>query len=505
LIPVADENNELMNPTVVDLNSDGVAEVVFGTKQGALVAFEQINSEATVSTSDEFNTVYPGLYSAPKFADFDNDGDMDLVVGNSDGFVMYYENQGTATEPEFVWVDANNPFSGIDAGTRAVPNVVDFDNDGDLDVVITNNAGQLKLIQNIGSAHLPHFEILSQSTDLIETLIPGIELNLAFRDIDHDGDIDVYVGNEYGEIFGFNNTSASSVMSFAHDASLNYFSGMAFEQGAYPMVFDHGNDRDEDLWVYTGNGALYFYENTAGYLVNVQSDDQSVGISVKLSSAVESEGGKLVTITPDVETESNATLSYLWEQLSGTSVELTSVTDKMLSFVAPLLDKQETLSFEFTVSTTTGFVKKSVDVIVMPNNVIIDISVPAKLTVNEGADTQIEATIEHNSEDAITVVWTQVSGPSVEITNANNASMNFVAPTVDTDTALEFKIEVTIGDTSVHEQVIVVVKSIQDNTSNETDSPSEETETASKTEAAVIPAWILMLLSMLVLMRVRKS
>jgi hypothetical protein len=191
--------------------------------------------------------------------------------------------------------------------------------------------------------------------------------------------------------------------------------------------------------------------------------------------------------------------------LSGTPVELTGKTDKTLSFVAPLLDTQETLSFELTVSSTTGFVKKSVDVIVMPNNVIIDISVPAKLTVNEGADTQIEATIEHNSEDAITVVWTQVSGPSVEITNANNASMNFVAPTVDTDTALEFKIEVTIGDTSVHEQVIVVVKSIQDNTSNETGSPSEETETASKTEAAVIPAWILMLLSMLVLMRVRKS
>lgn len=505
LIPVADENNELMNPTVVDLNSDGVAEVVFGTKQGALVAFEQINGEAIVSTSDEFNTVYPGLYSAPKFADFDNDGDMDLVVGNSDGFVMYYENQGTSTEPEFVWVDANNPFSGIDAGTRAVPNVVDFDNDGDLDVVIINNAGQLKLVQNIGSAHLPHFEILSQSTDLIETLIPGFELNLAFRDIDHDGDIDVYVGNEYGEIFGFNNTSASSVMSFAHDVNLNYFSGMAFEQGAYPMVFDHGSDRDEDLWVYTGNGALYFYENTAGYLVNVQSDEQSAGISVKLSSAVESEGGKQVTITPEVENESNATLTYLWEQLSGTSVELTGKTDKTLSFVAPLLDTQETLSFQLTVSSTTGFVKKSVDVIVMPNNVIIDISVPAKLTVNEGADTQIEATIEHNSEDALTVVWTQVSGPSVEITNANNASMNFVAPTVDTDTALEFKIEVTIGDTSVHEQVIVVVKSIQDNTSNETYSPSEETETASKTEAAVIPAWILMLLSMLVLMRVRKS
>ena len=60
-------------------------------------------------------------------------GDLDLLVGNYDGELIYVENTGTSTAPVFVQrTGGANPFDAIDAGWRTAPALGDLDNDGTL-------------------------------------------------------------------------------------------------------------------------------------------------------------------------------------------------------------------------------------------------------------------------------------------------------------------------------------------------------------------------------------
>ena len=87
--------------------------------------------------ANPFNGVDVGLRSAPTFADLDGDGDLDAVVGETYGTLLYFRNTGTATAPVFVeQTGADNPFNGVDVGTVSSPTFADLDGDGDLDAVV---------------------------------------------------------------------------------------------------------------------------------------------------------------------------------------------------------------------------------------------------------------------------------------------------------------------------------------------------------------------------------
>ena len=58
-------------------------------------------------------------------------GDLDIVLGENQGDLNYFENTGTSTAPAFVQrTGSANPFDGIYVGLRSAPALADFDNDG---------------------------------------------------------------------------------------------------------------------------------------------------------------------------------------------------------------------------------------------------------------------------------------------------------------------------------------------------------------------------------------
>ena len=60
-------------------------------------------------------------------------GDLDLVVGEFYGKLIYMENTGTSTAPVFVQrTGSANPFNGIDVGYNSAPALGDLDGDGTL-------------------------------------------------------------------------------------------------------------------------------------------------------------------------------------------------------------------------------------------------------------------------------------------------------------------------------------------------------------------------------------
>ena len=80
-------------------------------------------------------------FSVPTFCDIDQDGLLDLIVGNQDGKLAHYR-QNAAASSDFTLV--TNFFNEIDAGEFATPWFIDLDQDGLLDLMIGGQHGNIR-------------------------------------------------------------------------------------------------------------------------------------------------------------------------------------------------------------------------------------------------------------------------------------------------------------------------------------------------------------------------
>lgn len=186
-----------------DLDDDGDLDALVGTGAGTMRAFENTGSGAAANYAEVTGDMNPldglttGANAAPTFVDLDNDGDLDMVAGAGDGTIRAFENVGNEFDSEYAeLVGGSNPFNGIDVGDNASISFADVDNDGDLDAVIGSDAGGARSFENTGSDTAPVFVEVTGVNNPLDAVATGTATRVALVDIDGDGDFDAFVGDD---------------------------------------------------------------------------------------------------------------------------------------------------------------------------------------------------------------------------------------------------------------------------------------------------------------------
>lgn len=232
-------------------------------------------------------------WPSPNFADFDGDADLDLICGEFlDGFT-WFENTGQRTKPMYA---AGRKLNGPE-GYRLrmelqmiTPTAIDWDDDGDIDLVVGDEDGRVALVENTGQFDqgAPVFRLPSYFEQQPDTLKFGALATPFVCDWDRDGDDDILCGNTAGQIGWFENEGAGTDGLPKWSAPLMVWQRvMAGRSGSVQgpceanwgyttfSVADWDSDNDLDILYNSILGKIGLLRNEQGSLVKETLDNDS--------------------------------------------------------------------------------------------------------------------------------------------------------------------------------------------------------------------------------------
>ena len=219
------------------------------------------------------------IFPAPFYVDVTNDGFKDLLIStnlqnNSENHESswLYENIGTNNNPDFNFIKKDFlQSSGIDLGEGAHPTLYDYNNDGLLDLFVGNYGyhdingtpiSKIAHFENIGTNNNPVFALITEDFQNISNInlnttlnIPALNLHPSFGDLNGDGQDDLIIGDADGKIHLFINSNGNFLISNPNLSNIDvgYF--------ATPQIFDVNNDGLNDLIIGNKSGTIYYFEN----------------------------------------------------------------------------------------------------------------------------------------------------------------------------------------------------------------------------------------------------
>ena len=154
--------------------------------------------------------------------------------------------------------------------------------------------------------------------------------------------------------------------------------------------------------------------------------------------------------------------TYRWEQVEGYPVSISNADQASASFVAPEVTGSEVLMFRLTaIDDKDSTATDEVVIIAMEPNQPPDAQAGLDQTVAGGDKVRLRGSASDLDGTVETYRWEQVDGPSVSISNADQASASFVAPEVATGSeVLTFRL-MAVDDrdaTSTDDVVVTIAK-----------------------------------------------
>ena len=258
-------------PSFIDIDNDNDNDLFVTTLSGAygyqltnnFMFYENVDNDYLLQTYNYIDTIDLLSDINPKFVDIDFDGDLDLFIGtNYDptsfpwiGKIVFYENIGVDSDNNPVWELHSNNFLNMDIGNNLFPEFIDIDHDDDLDLFVGNYNGIIHYFENIGTVYNKDFEYHGTIEDID---IQGYSTP-EFIDIDDDDDYDLLLGCIDGSIYFYENIGDK--YSFNFDLQSSNYNNINVDSRTTILSVDMDLDNDKDLLIGSGNSNIFYFNN----------------------------------------------------------------------------------------------------------------------------------------------------------------------------------------------------------------------------------------------------
>ncbi|MFT6850289.1 MAG: hypothetical protein ACJATA_001101 [Sphingobacteriales bacterium] len=205
--------------------------------------------------------------------DIDNDGDLDLFVGSRDGNIHFLKNSAGANQP--LNISLATPFYfDIDVGQFSTPQLYDLNKDGLLDLIIGEQQGNINYFENSGNSEAASFP--DKAT--VDTLGGfGAQFTNQFHSysypiiFDYNGDesLDMIVGTGRGYVYYLDKLTPSKTKARKLDSLL-----ISKEERISAIPWDFNNDQKPDLIIGSYRGGLNLFENISSSILTEVSPKQ---------------------------------------------------------------------------------------------------------------------------------------------------------------------------------------------------------------------------------------
>jgi hypothetical protein len=213
----------------LDNENDGDLDIVIAIDDWTDYGWDNAFNEKGIWKNGPLHgTVYlieqtkPGVFETPKqiiaggkpidnfsisgslFEDFDDDGDLDIILGEFLDRLTWVENTGSRTKPVYAepkFIKINNEVLHLDL-EMIVPSAADWDGDNDIDLIVGIEDGRVVFIENTGKKDKngPVFKMPVYLQQEPQYLKFGALVTPFSTDWDDDGDEDLICGNTAGYI-----------------------------------------------------------------------------------------------------------------------------------------------------------------------------------------------------------------------------------------------------------------------------------------------------------------
>ena len=345
---------QIVIPAIADIDGDGHIDYFIGDISGRLAYYKGYGMSAGLplfelitSTFEDIQIVWtPSRHgaNAVEFYDMDNDNDLDLIWGDFyQPGLFYLENYGTSTNPDF---DDSLMVTDFPQGTdfvttgHNIARVVDFDLDGDGDMVVgvlsgaygTEYLDNLYYFQNNGTGENWDYEMITSrllpGLDFISGTHPTLTTNC------NSNAVEIWIGtnsdsaniNWNGSIYYLNNNGSAAEPALVGDG-VKWFTQIG--NNLVPAFFNFNNDGGEELFVGEFNGKLYKIDQYQDYpFFCIFGDPEADFLNIDLSGRATPSFGDIDQDGDDdlAVGDKNGVIHIYWNQGSADSAVFDSMS-----------------------------------------------------------------------------------------------------------------------------------------------------------------------------------